>query len=198
MRVGFDSDGVVDNFHAGVRQTLEVTGQGHLWKSGPNKKSYWNYFEDWGWDFKQFKELCDYGVDEGIIFSGHFFDNARESFQRVRDMGHKAVIITDRAFGSDPMNSQRNTIAAYKKAGIEYDEIHFTADKTSIDIDTMVEDRLENYDALIHAGTPTWLVNREWNEVPGLDGRNRINDVSEYVDAIERVTQQGYADLSLV
>lgn len=198
MRVGFDSDGVLDNFGEGVKNTLEVKGLGHLWKSGPIKKSYWNFYEDWGWTFPQFKELVDWGVDNGYIFTGHWRDNAVESVRRVAELGHEIIIITDRGFGSDPRNSQRNTIEAYRNAGIEYDELHFTADKTSVSVDVMVEDKLQNYDALVANGTPTYLINRAWNEIEGGDLRNRINDVSEYADAIEAITAKGYADLQLV
>jgi uncharacterized HAD superfamily protein len=78
---------------------------------------------------------------------------------------------------------------------MNYDELHFTADKTSANCDFFIEDKLENYDALILAGVKAYLLNRPWNQVPGGDGRNRINDISEYVDAVAEATQKGYADL---
>jgi hypothetical protein len=109
-------------------------------------------------------------------------------------MGHEIIIITDRSWGSDPRNSHRNTVEAFARAGIEYDELHFTADKTSVEVDTMVEDKLENYDALIAAGTPTWLINRAWNHVPEGDARNRIDSIVDYADAIEAITIIGYHD----
>src|SRR6478735_6497003 len=195
MRVGLDSDGVLDNFGNGVKAALEARGQGHVWKSGPTPQSYWDFFKDWGWEYSEFKELCDWGVDNGYIFTGHWRRNAVESVARIKQLGHEVIIITDRSFGSDPMNSQRNTLAAFEKAGIKYDEIHFTADKTSVPVDMMVEDKLQNYDALVAAGAPTWLINRAWNLIPGGDGRNRINDVSDYADAVEAATKRGYADL---
>lgn len=198
MRVGFDSDGCIDTFGDGVHDALIARGQGHLWKSGPTKKAIWNFYEEWGWTFAQFKELVDWGVDQGYIFAGHWRPHAIESVRRIAEMGHQIIIITDRSWGSKPENSHRNTINAFARAGIEYDELHFTADKTSVPVDFMVEDRIENYDPLIAAGTPTWLINRGWNEVEGGDLRNRIDCISEYADAIERITEQGYADLTLV
>lgn len=198
LRVGFDSDGCIDCFGDGVHDTLKVKGLGHLWKSGPTPHSIWNFYEEWGWTFAQFKELVDWGVDHGYIFSGHWRPNAIESVGRVAKMGHQIIIITDRAWGSDPMNSQRNTIEAFQRAGIEYDELHFTPDKTSVHVDTMVEDRLDNYDALVANGTPSWLINRSWNKVEGGDMRNRIDGISQYADAVEAITAQGYADLQLV
>lgn len=202
MRVGFDSDGVLDTFGDGVHETLIDTGQAHLWKSGPSPKPIWNFYEEWKnpdgtpWSFAQFKELVDYGVDKGIIFSGHWREGAIEAVNKVAAMGHEVIIITDRSWGSDPRNSQRNTIEAFARAGMWYDELHFTADKTSVKVDTMVEDKLENYDALILHGVPTWLVNRSWNYVEGGDARNRINSVLDYADAIEAVTENGFADLT--
>lgn len=196
MRVGLDSDGVIDNFGEGVRETMEARGVGHLWKSGPTKEPFWNFYEDWGWNFAQFKELVDWGVDHGYIFTGHWREGALEAIERIARMGHEIIIITDRGFGTRPENSQRNTIEAFANAGIEYDELIFSSDKTCVPVDVMVEDKLQNYDALIANGTPTFLINRPWNKVVGGDARNRINSVLEYADAVEQITKQGFADLS--
>ena len=200
MRVAFDSDGVIDTFSDGVYDTLVALDMDHYWKSGPTPHSLWNYYEEWynpdgsQWTYAQFKEIVDWGVDNGYIFTGHWRPCAIESVKRIAEMGHEIIIVTDRFFGSDPENSHRNTIEAYARAGIEYDELHFTADKTSVDVDTFVEDRIENYDPLVAKGVPTWLVNRAWN-LPHNDSRNRIKCVHEYADAIEQITEQGFADL---
>lgn len=178
MRVGFDSDGVLDNFGEGVRSALEARGQGHIWKSGPTVKPFWNFYEDWGWDFGQFKELVDWGVDNGYIFTGHWRDNAIEAVRKVAAMGHEIIVITDRSWGSNPINSHLNTIKAFQTAGIPYDELHFDRNKTCVPTDIFVEDKIENYDALEAVGTEVWLINRPWNDVS--DHRNRIDDVSEY------------------
>lgn len=196
MRVGFDSDGCIDTFGDGVHEALIARGQGHLWKSGPTKEPFWNFYQDWGWTFEQFKELVDWGVDNGYIFTGHWRENALESVERIARLGHEIIIITDRAWGSDPKNSERNTIEAFARAGIEYDELIFSKDKTCVPVDVMVEDKLENYDALVACGTHTYLINRAWNQVPGGDARNRIDDIKDYADAVECITKQGFADLS--
>lgn len=188
--IGFDSDGVLDNFSDGVHEAMIALGYGHLWKSGPTPKSFWNYYEDWGWTFAQFKELVDWGVDNGYIFTGHWREGAKEAVDRVRALGHRVVIITDRAFGSDPLNSQRNTITAYARAGIEYDDIYFTRDKTSVWTDMMVEDKLENFDALEAAGTDVYLINRAWNE-PWDDHRKRIDNVLQFASIVEVATLSG-------
>lgn len=197
LRVGYDSDGVIDTFGDGLYEAMIARGIGHLWKSGPTKTAIWNFFEEWknpdgsSWTFAQFKELVDWGVDNGYVFSGHWRPHAIESVRRVAELGHQIIIVTDRSWGSHPRNSQRNTIDAYAKAGIEYDELIFSSDKTVGKTDVFVEDRLDNYDALVGAGTPTWLINRAWNHVPGGDSRNRIGCVCEYADAVEEITKSG-------
>jgi hypothetical protein len=72
----------------------------------------------------------------------------------------------------------------------------FSADKTCRWTDFFIEDKLSNYDALVEAGTNTFLINRAWNFVEGGDARNRINHFAEYVDAIEKAVKQGFHDLS--
>lgn len=203
MRVGNDLDGCYDSFSDGVHTTLIAKNLGHLWKSKPGP-SFWNFYEAWDnddgtpWSFEQFKELVDWGVDEGYIFCGNWRPNAIETWRRIRSMGHQMIILTDRSFGSVPQNSERNTIEALYNAGMEYEELHFTKDKTSVPVDVMVEDKLENYDALVANGVTTFLINRAWNLVPGGDARNRIDDIAEYADVIEAMSREGVRDLQLV
>jgi hypothetical protein len=195
-RVGFDSDGCIDTFGDGVHEALIARGLGHLWKSGSTPHAIWNFYEEWGWTFDQFKELVDWGVDNGYVFSGHWRTHALESVRRVAELGHEIIIITDRAWGSDPKNSEQNTIEAFREAGIEYDELIFSADKTVGNVFMMVEDRIENYDALVASGVDVYLINRGWNKVEGGDARKRIDCVCQFADAVEKVTKDGFADLS--
>jgi len=195
LRTGWDIDGVGFNFGESVRSYLEHTGQGHLWKSGPNPEPYWDFFKDWGWTSKQFVEFCNAGADAGFIFAGDVRPGYVESIERVARLGHEVVIATDRPFGSSPEVSQRLTEEWLAQHGIEFDELHYTAQKSSAGADVFVDDKLENYDELVANGCVAFLLNRPWNKVEGGDARNRINHVSEFADAIENVTKLGYLDL---
>lgn len=187
MRVGFDLDGVLYNFGDSVQRYLEHIGKGEIWKSGPTKGSYWDFYKDWGWTFPQFKQLCDDGADDGFIFCGPTREGAVEAVNKVKALGHDVIIITDRAFGASPKVSQSNTLLWLAEHGIPYDEIHFSADKTCVPTDMFVEDKLENYDALRLAGVDTYLINRAWNLQPN-DYRVRINNVMEYAQLVELKT----------
>jgi len=202
-RVGFDLDGVLYNFGDSVKRYLDHIGQGHIWKSGPTPTPFWDFYKDWmneetgePWTSAQFVELCNAGADAGFIFTGPAREGAVEAVRRVAELGHEIIIITDRQFGTTPKSSHNNTYEWLEAHGIEFDELVFSADKTCVPTDMFVEDKLENYDALVAAGTNTFLINRAWNIVDGGDSRMRINDVSQYADFVEDYTKLGYAQLS--
>lgn len=195
-RVGFDLDGVLYNFGDSVKRYLDATERGHIWKSGPTETPFWDFYKDWGWTGQQFVEMCNEGADAGFIFCGPARENAVESVGRVAALGHDIVIITDRQFGTTPEVSHKNTENWLAQHGIEYDELVFSADKTCVPTDFFVEDKLENYDALVAAGTNTFLINRAWNVVDGGDARMRISDVSDYATFVEEYTRLGYAQVS--
>lgn len=198
MRVGIDLDGCLYDFGNSVRRYLDSIGRPYGWKDNKNEPHDWNFFEYWGMDFVEFRQVCNDGVDAGYIFSGDIRPNAVESVARIAALGHEIIIITDRQFGSDPRNSEAATVEWLAQHGIEYDELVFSADKTCVSTDTFVEDKLANYDALTAVGVKTYLITRDWNKVEGGDARNRITDILDYAEAIEHMTAEGFADLSLV
>lgn len=195
MRVGFDIDGVGFNFADSCKRYLDHLGQGHLWKSGPMPDPFWDWYKDWGWTSKQFVEFCNAGADAGFIFAGGIRKGYAEAISAAHRLGCEVIIATDRPFGSTPEVSQKLTVEWLDQHGIEYDELHFTADKTTANCDMFIEDKLENYDALVAAGTKAFLLNRPWNIVEGGDARNRIDTMDEYVDEIMSAVAQGFVDI---
>lgn len=199
MRVGFDLDGVLYDFGNSVRAYLDSIGRPYGFKDDAPEPHHWDFYEYWGMDYAEFKSICNDGADAGFVFCGETRPGAVETVKRVKDLGHEVIIITDRQFGTEPKISHDNTYNWLAQHEIPYDELHFSADKTSVPTDIFVEDKLENYDALILAGTPCFLINRAWNAVEGGDARARIDDITDYGDAIEHITlADKYLDLSFV
>lgn len=178
MIVGVDLDGVLFSFGDSVKRYLDHVGQGHLWKSGPTPEPFWDFYRDWGWSGSQFKQFCDDGVDAGFIFSGPARENAVETMQTLAEMGHEIVIITDRSFGSSPINSHRATVEWLEEHNIWYDQLVFSSDKTCVKTDIFVEDKYSNAVALSAAGTECWLIDRAWNKDEFYPFR--INDISDF------------------
>lgn len=196
MRVGVDLDGCLYNFGDSVKRYLDFIGKGDVWKSGPTPKPYWDFYKDWNWTGQEFVQLCNDGADAGFIFCGPAREGAVEAMGRIARQGHQIIIITDRQFGTTPSVSENNTVEWLYLHGIEYDELVFSADKTCVQTDVFVEDKLENYDALLLSGSKPFLINRAWNFVEGGDARQRIDNVLQYAEAVEFMTAAGIADLS--
>jgi FMN phosphatase YigB (HAD superfamily) len=191
-----DLDGVLYNFGDSVKRYMDAIDLGHLWKSGPTPGPFWDFYKDWNWSGKEFVDLCNAGADAGYIFCGPAREGAVEAMDRIAHTGNEIIIITDRQFGTTPEVSQKNTVEWLHEHNIYYDELWFSANKTCAPTDLFVEDKLENYDALVSAGTKAYLINRAWNQVDGGDARNRIDSITDFADAVEQVTAERYFDLT--
>ncbi len=181
MRIGWDIDGVGFVFGDSCKKHLDHTGRGHLWKSGPTPEPYWNWYEDWGWTLAEFLDFCNEAADCGCLFNGPVRDGYKEGIEAVKAMGHVNVFVTDRSFGSTPEVSEKITYDWFEEHGIQYDELHFSADKTVVWTDMFIDDKLSNYDALDGAGVEVYLLNRPWNKVEGGDDRRRVDSIEEFV-----------------
>jgi hypothetical protein len=176
------------NFGDSCKRYLDSIGQGHLWKSGPTPDPYWDWYKDWGWTTDQFLEFCHAGADAGYIFAGPVREGFVQSVASAARLGHEIIIVTDRSFGSTPSVSEKLTTDWLEQHGIEYDELHFSPDKTSTWTDMFIDDKLQNYDALAAVGTDVYLLNRPWNKVDHADTRQRIDTIEEYTKAVENNT----------
>lgn len=183
MRVGIDLDGVVYDFadslreyllHAGLRDAADMP-----------EPLRWEFYEDWGYSVEEFLDHCHAGVDAGFVFRhGRPFPGVLEAFQRIRAAGHTIHIVTDRSFGTVAGGSQAATSEWLQAHGLFYDSLTFTADKTIVCVDTMVDDKLANYDALKAVGVAVYLLTRPWNKTSEPDERHRVLDLLHYAEVV--------------
>lgn len=188
MRVGVDLDGVVYDFGGSVRRYLDYIGRPYGFKGGEPEPHTWNFFKYWKMDGAEFKQICNDGVDAGFIFQGPTRPGSVETLRRIKFMGHKVIIITDRQFGSSPEKSHLATKMWLEFHGFPYDKLVFSSDKTIVPTDVFIEDKLENYDALLEAGTACALITRPWNA--RRDKRRRVSDITDYPDFIKAVEEE--------
>lgn len=184
LRVGNDLDGVYYDFGASFNRYLATIGIAPVFASAEPDR--WTFF-DHIMTPAEFLQHCHDGVEAGVIFRGPARPGSFETLWSIYDAGHDIIVITDRSFGKTPESSQKATLEWWYDENDfpPISEIAFTPDKTSLPTDVFVEDKLENYDALINSGTPCALINRPWNLQD--DGRFRIADVTDYPSVIEKI-----------
>lgn len=185
--VGEDLDGCQYDFRQGCMRWFEQAGL----KVKDESLSLWHFHEQWGMSKEEYDKLVDDGVDAGVIFMGKALPGSAYAAWKIRDLGHKLVIITHRWQGS-PGNAERNTRAWLNQNYIAFDELIFSEDKTVPFTDMFVEDRVENYDALEANGTDAFLINQPWNEGRDTNGpRKRIRSMYDFAIAVEEKTKSG-------
>ncbi|AXH68795.1 phosphatase [Streptomyces phage Comrade] len=188
MRVGVDLDGVCYDFAHSFRRALFELGVYNDYKVVEGEPDNWHFYLDWGLTQDEFVQFCHQGVDRGTVFGyGGPRDDAPAALSFLRAMGHSIHIVTDRSFGTVPENSHDVTRKWLSHFGFEYDTLTFSADKTCVPTDVFIEDKLENYDALVAAGVDCYLVDRPWNQ-DGDDGRKRIKSIQQFATIVGNMT----------
>jgi hypothetical protein len=184
-RVGIDLDGVCYDFN----ESLEIWCKHREMKLNYGPSTRWEFYEDWGLSLEEFLTECEMAADGGWLFRyGKVINDAKDQLQRLRDAGHTIVLITDRSFGhfGGKGNSSRvNTEQWLKQVELPYDEIHFTADKSSVQVDYHLDDKPGNYEAMKAVGVDAWLLNCPWNAdytSPSGEYLYRANGMAHFVD----------------
>lgn len=180
-------DGVNILFAEAVWEYLRQIGK----VTGPCPKvNNWYFYREPAWGSmtdKSFVETCHAGVDAGVIFKyGKPLEGSKEAVNAVYDAGHKVIIVTDRSFGSnDGKASRQATFWWLREHGYKFHEVVFTADKTTVTLDIMVDDKVENFVALRDHGVECYLLNQPWNQHVNA-GKKRIYHINEYPRLVEK------------
>lgn len=151
----------------------------------------WDFYHDeYGHSVAEFLTNCHDLADLGWLWDGPMIPGGRTMWDALIDAGHEVHVITDRSFGTHPIASHVGTRMWLASKGRKYHSLTFTADKTAVPTDIMLEDKLENYDDLDAAGCQVWLINRPWNEVPGGDDRRRVNTHDQFLAKVHALAEE--------
>lgn len=177
-RIGLDLDGVLYDFAHSLRQYLVDHGYGDPEDYPPTET--WTFYEQWGMNLEEFKDFCDDGVRAGYIFN---IGGPIESpdLWRLRLAGHKIHVVTDRSFGN-PGESQIATVRWLQRHGFPFDSITYTADKAGVRLDYLIDDKVENVEALLETGCKAYLRDQPWNR--HATHLPRLASVAEYIEEI--------------
>jgi 5'(3')-deoxyribonucleotidase len=180
MRIGVDMDGVIYSFVDSLRHYL-VTHKGFE-KYDLGESTSWNFFKDnWGMSTVDFLQHFEDGVNAGVVFlHGKPEEGAMKHMRQLREDGHTIHIVTHRSVGK---KSIQNTGEWLHREHIEFDEITFAQDKTTVrDLDVFIEDNIENFLTLEQAGVRSVIMDRPWNRE--LDTPFRVNGWEEFYHMI--------------
>lgn len=151
----------------------------------------WNFWKDqWGMTMDEFLGYCNDGVDAGVVFGwGQPEDGTAGVLYELQERGHTIHLVTHRMFGD---RSVQNTEDWLKQNNIPFDTITFAKDKTVIPVDLFFEDNVDNYNALVDAGTAAVLFDRPWNQ-DATDATRVYNwyDFETLVDDMESEDDEG-------
>jgi uncharacterized HAD superfamily protein len=184
MRVGVDLDGVCYDFAGSFIKYMNGIDHKYSIPQNIEEVDKWHFYRDWGMTDEEFVKHCHNGTDDMVIFrQGPQRDNASEAIDFMRSFGNTIHIVTDRSFGTTPQSSEDNTRWWLFSHGIHYDTLTFSADKTCVETDVFIEDKLENYDALESAGVKCYLVDRPWNQ-DNTKYRKRIKSIQHFATVV--------------
>lgn len=184
MRLIVDLDGVVFNFTESLKHYL-VDALG-VDPERLKDTTCWNFFkDDWGYELEEYLQFCHDGVDAGYVFrQGPTWEGAIEGLHSLKSRGHEIVYATDRSFGS---RSPQNTIEWLNEHGVGSGFMHgilFSADKTLIHGDILIEDRDKNYLEVEEAGNALpVMMTRPWNL--HVENARRVESWPEFVDLVD-------------
>ena len=166
MRIGIDCDGVLRDFIPALQNSIKETHPEHSDKmTEPNS-----------WEWEQWLPFWTEDETEKYVFENHFEElfgpeanvipSSLEDWPKLKEWakenGHELVLVSaQRDHCIEP------TDAWLKEYGFDFDEIHYTKDKWSIDVDVLIDDspgKLKKFkDRSVAYGTPICM-NQTWNE----------------------------------
>lgn len=187
MKIGVDLDGPVYQFEKCLWDWRWSDWEGEV-PPLPQTKT-WNFFEEPGWDstLDDYLRWCHEASEAGHLFNSQPpHPGAVEGIQGLKEDGHSIHIMTYRMFPG----AIANTEAFLRKWDIPFDTISWTKDKTLVPVEIMIEDNVENAQALTDAGTIAVIVDRPWNQewdgyrVGNYEGP-REQDWEQFIDLVD-------------
>lgn len=174
LRIGLDVDDVMfpwyDRAHNLVAREYQGTG-------GFQKPSTWHPYKEYGISRGEWEGILRRGVVTGELHQGNPLGDTVAVVSRLRryiaegvlPKASKIVVVTARGEtmgmpGWMRRAAQEQTHEWLRRWGIHADEVHFTAQKTDVDLDYMVDDNEGNVRLLSNAGVRAYLYSQPWNQ----------------------------------
>lgn len=189
MRIGVDLDGVMYPFVSELERWCDTHVPPIARRKTPAMR--WEFYRDWGWTGEHFRQVCNEAVDEGRLFwEGEPTPGSLDAIRSLHRAGHKIVVVTARDFGMGK-TSENATKFWLRDWQIPFGELHFAQDKTTFDLDVMIDDSVEILRSFSNTTTLPICWHQPWNwEWGGW----RASDWSTAMDFIDIVKESKVRD----
>ena len=165
MRIGIDCDGVLRDFIPDLIKGIKTTHPQHADKIQTPTS----------WDWEQWLPFWTNDETEKYIFEDNYLDffgvdcppikSAVEDWEKLKAWAkkyrHKLVLVS-----AQREHCEEPTIEWLQRWGFVFDEIHFTKNKFSVDIDVLVDDspeKLDEFDKQSVNGGKAICMKQTWN-----------------------------------
>lgn len=199
LRIGVDVDDVL---HQWYKRAHNAVAREYASSGGFPMPKTWHPYQEYGISRAEWEGILRDAVIDGSLHSGEPIPGTVEAIRRLRryvangtlPSGTKILAVTARGetfsenAGPEWLGAlvREQTHQWFARHGFEFDDVMFTADKTTARLDYLVDDNVHNVDACLMAGTTAYLMHRTWNEdAEGHDGL-RVLDLGEYVTRLVR------------
>jgi 5'(3')-deoxyribonucleotidase len=193
IRLGLDLDGVIYNFVDEFR-TLYSQKMG-IDIDTLKVQDSWEFYKDWGMTDEDYYTYLGLAAIHGEVFcDGDIYPNARDSILKLKEMGFEIVIITARQLSNNPDHMkiiEDNTLQWLYNNNIAFDELVIDNDKSRHNLDILIDDNLNNVEALLITGASAYVFDQPWNR-KGMDFP-RVMGWYDLVSTMLRV-QEGYEE----
>lgn len=188
MKIGVDID---EPMYPCARRMHELSVEAGI----TNGKTWtcWTPWVDYGCSSETWLEVMSEGILNGDLYDEPPLPGTQKQLQRLLDAGHTVHLVTARASFIHGEIIMRDTTEWLPVWGIPYTTLTFSKDKTVVPTDWFIDDNLENFEALVAAGTRAVLLNAPHNQ-PGLTSsgqtrychRRRVDTLEQFVDLVLR------------
>jgi 5'(3')-deoxyribonucleotidase len=160
VKLCIDLDGCLYPWVESLRK--EVMQSGRATREQLPEPTKWEFWDEWGLTYPEFKEFFTQGVNNGRIFrKGIPAEGGVLVLKTLKAEGHGIHIISNRSIG---WRSMINTAGWLCENEVPFDSVTLAADKTLIKTDIAIDDYIVNLQALRNAGTRAVCFDQPWNQ----------------------------------
>lgn len=186
-RILVDIDDVLFPFIDSLRDHL-VLHRVKLREDLPDPTS-WEFSEQWGVSHEELWAKANFAIGMRLFLRADPYPGAAEALQELKTLGHTIHLATAR-FGGPTGLLHQDTAIWLEDNCIPFDSLSFTSDKTIINADYAIDDRVKNYKELEQQAVVVFLLDRPWNQDKDGYENRRVYSLAEFVEFVKKAERK--------